>query len=81
MQLYNADVVYKNISISGFGLRSYLQSKTAEQKADIIQSLIKVIGDPEFKMEVAESYALDDYKEAVKTAAEGKKEGKVLFRF
>lgn len=81
MQLYNSDVVYKNISISGFGLRSYLQSKTDEQKAEIIQSLIKIIGDPEFKMEIAASFPLDEYKEATKTAAESKKEGKVLFKF
>jgi NADPH:quinone reductase-like Zn-dependent oxidoreductase len=81
MQLYNSDVVYKNISISGFGIRAYLQSKTHEQKADIVQSLVKIISSSEFKMEVAASYPLDDYKDAVKTAAEGKKEGKVLFKF
>jgi NADPH2:quinone reductase len=81
VQFHNSDVLYKNLSISGFGIRSYLESKTAEQKRDIIQSLIKIIGAPEFKMEVAASYPLDDYKEAIKAVAEAKQEGKVLFRF
>jgi len=81
IQLYSADVLYKNISINGFGIRAYLESKTAEQKAGIIHSLVTIIGDPAFKMEVAASYPLDDYQEAIKTAVEAKKEGKVLFKF
>ncbi|MDR6942524.1 quinone oxidoreductase family protein [Mucilaginibacter pocheonensis] len=81
IQLYNADVLYKNISITGFGIRAYLESKTPAQKDEIIQSLIKIIGNPEFKMEVAKSYALDDYQEAIATVVEGKNEGKVLFKF
>ena len=81
IQLYSADVLYKNISISGFGVRAYLGNKTAEQKAGIVSSLISIIGDPAFKMEVAASFPLDDYQEAIKTAVEAKKEGKVLFKF
>ncbi|MBB6130168.1 quinone oxidoreductase family protein [Mucilaginibacter lappiensis] len=81
IQLYSGDVLYKNISINGFGIRAYLASKTTEQKADIVRSLISIIGDPEFKMEVAASFPLDDYQEAIKTAIEAKKEGKVLFKF
>ena len=81
IQLYSADVLYKNISINGFGIRAYLESKTAEQKAGIINSLVTIIGDPAFKMEVAASFPLDDYQEAIKTAVEAKKEGKVLFKF
>jgi len=81
IQLYSADVLYKNISITGFGIRAYLESKTAEQKAGIIHSLVTIIGDPAFKMEVAASYPLDDYREAIRTAVETKKEGKVLFKF
>ena len=81
IQLYSADVLYKNISITGFGIRAYLESKTAEQKASIINSLITIIGNPEFKMEVAASFPLDDYQEAIKTTVEAKKEGKVLFKF
>jgi len=81
IQLYSADVLYKNISITGFGIRAYLESKTAEQKAGIIHSLVTIIGDLAFKMEVAASYPLDDYREAIRTAVETKKEGKVLFKF
>ncbi|MEZ2337485.1 zinc-dependent alcohol dehydrogenase family protein [Mucilaginibacter sp. RCC_168] len=81
IQLYSADVLYKNISINGFGIRAYLESKTAEQKAGIINSLVTIIGDPEFKMEVAASFPLDNYQEAIKTAVEAKKEGKVLLKF
>jgi len=81
IQLYSADVLYKNISINGFGVRAYLESKTAEQKTGIINSLVTIIGDPEFKMEVAASFPLDNYQEAIKTAVEAKKEGKVLFKF
>jgi NADPH2:quinone reductase len=81
IQLYSADVLYKNISINGFGVRAYLESKTDEQKTDIINSLVTIIGDPAFKMEVAASFPLDNYQEAIKTAVEAKKEGKVLFKF
>lgn len=81
IQLYSADVLYKNISINGFGIRAYLASKTAEQKVGIVSSLISIIGHPEFKMDVAASFPLDNYQEAIKTAIEAKKEGKVLFKF
>ncbi|MDN5285665.1 MAG: NADPH:quinone reductase [Mucilaginibacter sp.] len=81
VQFYNNDVLYKNLTITGFGVRAYLDSKTPGQKQEIIQSLIKIIGAPDFKMEVAATYPLDDYQEAIKTVAEAKQEGKVLFRF
>jgi NADPH:quinone reductase-like Zn-dependent oxidoreductase len=78
---YNSDVLYKNLTIASFGLRAYLDSKRTEQKQEVIQSLIKIIGAPEFKMEVAAIYPLEDYQEAIKTVTEAKQEGKVLFRF
>lgn len=81
VQFYNSDVLYKDLNISGFGIRSYLESKTAEQKRDIIQSLTTIIGHSEFKMEVAASYPLGEYKDAIKAAIEAKGDGKILFRF
>jgi len=80
IQFHNSTIQYKNLSITAFGIRAYLAGKSDKQKAEIVQSLIRIIGDPDFKMAVAATYKLEEYNKAIQTVLENTKEGKVIFK-
>jgi NADPH:quinone reductase len=75
---YNADIIFKNIIIKGFGVDAWLLSKTAAELKVIWSELINIVIGPEFKMEVAAKYPLEEYKDAIVESKTGKG-GKVLF--
>lgn len=75
---HNADVIFKNLTIKGFGIDAWLQSKTSAEMQTVWSELIKEIIKPEFKMEIAAKYSLDAYKKAI-AESKSAKGGKVLF--
>lgn len=78
LQVANPALVYKFVSLSGFGIRSYMDSKTVEEKKDIAAQLIRIVGEDGFSLLVAGVYPLEEFKTAVGKALDGKTEGKVL---
>ena len=75
---HNKDIIFKNIIIKGFGIDGWLQSKTVAELDVTWSELIKKVIRPDFKMEVAAKYALEEYKDAIVKSKTGKG-GKVLF--
>lgn len=80
VQVHNSLFVYKNISMTGFGVRGFLESLSAEEKQHMTKSLIDIISASDFKMEVAKSYSLDNFAEALKANASGSGNGKIIFK-
>ncbi|MES1249648.1 MAG: hypothetical protein ABUL46_03145, partial [Chitinophaga rupis] len=80
-QLYYPTIQYRNLVISAFGVRGFIQGLTAQQRTEMVKSLADILGDAGFKLEVAASFAMEDFREAVRTAVEGRKAGKVIFTF
>jgi NADPH:quinone reductase-like Zn-dependent oxidoreductase len=71
---------FKNVSLSGFGVRGYLGDKTVEQRTSINRQLAELIGKPTFRLGVTATYSLTEWKEAVQRMRMGES-GKVLLRF
>jgi NADPH:quinone reductase-like Zn-dependent oxidoreductase len=74
----NAKVIFKNLVIKGFGIDSWIITKTAGEIEIVWRRIIAELMNPNFIMEVAGKYSLEEFKEAIsenKTA----KSGKVLF--
>lgn len=81
VQFHNSTISYKNITISPFGIRGYLESKTTLQKSKIVKSLVAIIGEPDFNLPVKAAYQLTEYKNAVLAALDTTGSGKVIFEF
>lgn len=74
----NADIIFKNLFIKGFGIDAWIHSKTDTEQQAIWNELIREVYRPDFIMEVAAKYSLDDYVNALRESKSGKK-GKLLF--
>lgn len=75
---HNADVIFKNLIIKGFGIDGWLQSKTAAELEAVWIDLINAVIKSDFKMEVTGKYSLDAYENAIAKSKSGNG-GKVLF--
>jgi NADPH:quinone reductase-like Zn-dependent oxidoreductase len=80
VQVHNSLLVYKNISMVGFGVRGFLESLSAEEKQHMTQSLIEILSADNFKMDVAKSYSLDNFADALKANASGPVNGKIILK-
>lgn len=75
---HSSDIIFKNLSIKGFGIDGWLSTKSKDEIKNIWMDIIKIIQQDNFKMEVAGKYSLEEFKKAV-LKAKNSKEGKVLF--
>ena len=79
-QYFNAQLVYKNLFVKGFGVRAYLNGLSPDGRAAMTQSLIAAIGDPAFQLPVVRSYGLDQFRAAILENGQGGRSGKILFK-
>lgn len=75
---HNADVIFKNLTIKGFGIDRWSQSKTAEELKQVWNELISQIIAPDFQLEVSNKFPLSEYPSAL-SQSKLAKGGKVLF--
>jgi NADPH:quinone reductase-like Zn-dependent oxidoreductase len=61
------------------GVRSYMDSKSAEEKKDIAQQLVDLLGKDDFELKAASHHPLASFKAALQEAAHGS-DGKVLLK-
>lgn len=79
-QYFNAQMVYKNLTVKGFGVRAFLNSLGKPQRDEMIQNLIAILGKPGFQLPVAQTYSLDEFKAALKANSQSSRPGKILFK-
>jgi NADPH:quinone reductase-like Zn-dependent oxidoreductase len=79
-QYFNAQMVYKNLLVKGFGVRAYLNEQTPDGRAAMVQGLIEALGDPAFQLPVVRSYGLDQFREAIRENDRSGRGGKILFK-
>jgi NADPH2:quinone reductase len=76
VQYMNAQVVFKNLLIKGFGVRSFLAGLDDERKQQMINGLINLIGKDSFQLS-AVNYQPEQFKQAFGDSSSNK----VLFNF
>lgn len=75
---HNADVIFKNLVIKGFGIDAWLQTKSGAELEKIWHGIISAVIAPDYKMEVAAKYPLEQYQKAF-AESKSTNNGKVLF--
>jgi len=75
---HNTQLIYKNLTISGFGIRNALGRQTSEERKTMISTLASEISRPAFSLPVAASYALDEFRDALMADATHGRKGKII---
>lgn len=76
---HNSQLIYKNLTLSGFGVRNALGRQTSEARETMIRTLTAEISAPAFSLPVAGRYPLDAFRDALKADQTGGRKGKILF--
>jgi len=80
-QFNNGQILYKNLTIRGFGVRSFLSGQTKTQRADMIRQLAAIIGQSSFQLPVAETFPWRQFKNALQQNNQSGRPGKTLLKF
>lgn len=81
MCIPNGMLIFKNLRFTGFWVNKWYDGATAEQRAETFAPLFEMARRGLLQTKVEKTYPLDEAKAAVAHAAQGKREGKILFRF
>lgn len=74
---HNATVIFKNLTITGFGIDAWL-SRKGDDVRNIYSSLVEAIAKPEFQMPVAAVFPMADFCKAFEYQKSNANTGKVL---
>ncbi|WP_166962979.1 zinc-dependent alcohol dehydrogenase family protein [Yeosuana marina] len=75
---HNADIIFKNLTIQGFGIDGWQNNKSKTELKKIWTNIIHEIMNQDFKMEVSGKYSLKAFKQAI-IESRNNKSGKILF--
>jgi len=75
---HNSNLVFKNITIKGFGVDAWLSDLAAEKRTETFDHLISMLENPLFQMPVAARYRFEEFRSAIVDFANAKS-GKVVF--
>jgi NADPH:quinone reductase-like Zn-dependent oxidoreductase len=78
VRYHNTQLIYRNLTISGFGIRNALGRQTSEERKTMISTLAREISRPAFYLPVSASYALDEFADALRAEATPGRKGKVI---
>lgn len=71
-------LIFKDITVKGFWLATWFQQATKEQQIALYAELTKLVATGKLSAPVHGTYQIKDIKEAVATAAQGERNGKVI---
>lgn len=76
-QLFNGDVIYRNLTINGFGIGQWLATKSQTEKSTAFAYIIELIDKKELVLPQSYIYHLEDFTEAL-LCDQSKDSGKVI---
>lgn len=74
---HNSTIVFKNLSVKGFGVDAWLRSLSSEKREQTFDNLISMLKDPGFQMPVAAKYHFEDFISALQQM-QTSRNGKIL---
>lgn len=77
-QISPASFVFRDITLRGFWLSQWFQNASPEKRMAVFGEVAKLISMGKLKSRVQATYSIDQIKEAVKVAASGERDGKIL---
>lgn len=80
MQVHNGLMIFKNLSVRGFWLTTWLQEASKEVRKEATTDIISMLNQGELKVKVDKTYELDQFKEALLHAQGEGRIGKILLK-
>ncbi|QFT55230.1 zinc-dependent alcohol dehydrogenase family protein [Microbulbifer sp. THAF38] len=71
-------IIFKDITVRGFWLAKWFANASPERQQEVFGTITKLVAEGKLAAPVHATYPLSDVKEAVKVAAAGERNGKVL---
>jgi mitochondrial enoyl-[acyl-carrier protein] reductase / trans-2-enoyl-CoA reductase len=81
MCIPNGMLIFKNLRFTGFWVNKWYDGATAEQRTKTFTPLFEMAQRGRLRTKVEKTYPLSDARDAVAHAAQGKRGGKIVFRF
>ncbi len=81
LKIPNGLLIFKNLILTGFWVNQWYDRATPAQREETFAPLFALARKGKLRVAVARSYPLTEAHTAVAHAAQGEREGKVLFRF
>ena len=81
MCIPNGMLIFKNLRFTGFWVNKWYDSATAEQRTETFAPLFEMARRGILRTKVERTYPLGEAKSAVSHASQGKRDGKIVFRF
>lgn len=78
---HNSQVVYKQVTVKGFGVRNFVDSLSNEELQKMIAELRSALGNKNFNLPVFATYKPENYKQAFEAGTKYAGEGKSIFIF
>ena len=80
LRVPNGLLIFKNLHFTGFWVNKWYEQASAEERRETFAPLIDLTRRGLLETKVERAYSLGEFAPAVARAAEGKREGKVIFR-
>jgi len=77
---FNSQLLYKYLTISGFGIRAFLANQGAQQRREMIDTLITEIRGSSLKLPIVNEFAFGEFKEAWTAYLEKGAQSKIVFK-
>ena len=81
LKIPNGLLIFKDLRLRGIWINKWYDNATAQERTDAFQSLFEMAKRGLLKTKVEQAYALSEAKAAVTHAAQGKRSGKIIFKF
>lgn len=73
------DLIFRDIGLKGFWLSHWFSKETLEGRQALYRELSQLLKDGQLKAAVDQTYPLTEFKQAIHSAADGVRNGKVVF--
>jgi len=80
LRIPNGLLIFKDLRWRGFWLTHWYQNAAREERDAMFAALVPLLRSGKLKSKIERTYPLDQAKEAVARALEGKRDGKILFK-
>ena len=80
LRLPNGLFIFKNLHFTGFWVNKWYESATPQERRKTFERLFDFAQRGLLRTKIERSYSLGDFAAAVARAAEGKRDGKIIFR-
>ena len=76
--LPSSSVIFKELNVRGFWLAKWFENASPQEKQNAIGKLIQLVSSGTLKVQIGQTFSLDNIKKAVTLAGQEGRDGKVL---